>query len=110
MKFLEIKWLGGGRPWKHLKTVKRTSLEGKGFSQRSMGYNATLTWTAEVEEELSEAPEMQSASKVATNQKRDIVDTLFHASRVFGHYPVPRLAFTHIWGKMGGGSAGGHAQ
>ena len=40
---------------------------------------------------------MQSPSKSVTNQKRDIVDTLFHASRAFGHDPMLGLAFSHTW-------------
>ena len=40
---------------------------------------------------------MQSPSKSVTNAKRDIVDTLFHASRAFGHDPMLGLAFSNTW-------------
>jgi hypothetical protein len=40
---------------------------------------------------------MQSPSLSVTNQKRDIVDTLFHASRAFGHNPMLGLAFPYTW-------------
>jgi hypothetical protein len=40
---------------------------------------------------------MQSCSKCVTNPKRDIVGTLFHASRAFGHNPILGLAFPYLW-------------
>src|SRR6267154_1803872 len=35
--------------------------------------------------------------KVVTNQKRDIVDTSFHASCAFGHNPSLGLDFPYTW-------------
>jgi hypothetical protein len=40
---------------------------------------------------------MRSFSKCVTNPKRDIVDTLFHASCAFGHNPILGLAFSYTW-------------
>ena len=58
-----------------------------------------LTWTTDYCRETANLRgfQMQSFSKCVTNPKRDIVDTLFHASRAFGHNPILGSAFPYTW-------------
>jgi len=41
--------------------------------------------------------QFESTSNAKLGQKRDIVDTSFHASRAFGHNPILGLGFPHSW-------------
>jgi hypothetical protein len=77
-----------------LEGVNRTSLKVKDFGPTGIDYITT-----DLDYRLLRiwASDGRVLPEVVTNQKRDIVDTSFHASCVFGHNPSPELIFPYIW-------------